>query len=65
MDNGLSMQILFGRGGRIYFPFSQWKESEGQVPVHEDGHGVYWVGREAFSFSLNSLISFAAFFTKP
>jgi hypothetical protein len=37
------------------------KESEGQVPVHEDGHGVYWVGREAFSFFLNSLISFLNF----
>ncbi len=43
----------------------KWKESVGQVPVHEDGHGVYWVGREAFSFFLNSLISFAAFFTQP
>jgi hypothetical protein len=39
----------------------KWKESEGHVPVHEDEHGVYWVGREAFSFFLNSLISFHKF----
>jgi hypothetical protein len=29
--------------------------------MHEDGHGVYWVGHEAFSFFLNSLISFHKF----